>query len=174
MRSRIWVWGSDKPVIGDPTDWIVSRHLDPRRLPLAGSASAWLPVGRGTGLNTPIDLSDLAGGPPLDHRRGLPKPPANLLGVLIPCATTWHLGRIAPPPEVLADGPHRHLDLRFLADQRDDGTEGTQRRSDPYILGALLVEDGPKPRCLAVIEGATGADRAVGPLSGEAVMPPSA
>src|SRR5208337_1929273 len=161
----------DRSLVADRRDhvhpdvWV--GYVDPRRLPLSGVAPSRLLVGRRAGLVAPVDLRTLAGCPPLDRRIGLLQPLADLLGVLILGMTTRHLDRVAPPPEVLADGPHWHVDPKLFADQVGDGPAGPQRRGDPYLLGALLVKDRPEPRRLAVDEGATGANRAAGAFAGE-------
>ena len=68
--------------------------------------------------------------------------------------TARHLGSVAPPLEVLADGPHRHADpvLPRINSATACGST-TGRRSPPP--GAR--EDRPQPCRLPVVEGTTGA-----------------
>src|SRR5271166_1109020 len=134
---------------------------------LAGVTPSRLLVGRRAGLVAPVDLRILTGGPRFDRRIGDLQPMADLLGVLILGMTARHLGSVAPPLEVLADGPHRHVDPVLLADQLGDGPAGPQRGGDPHLLGAFFVEDRPQPCRLPVVEGTTGADRAAGAVAWE-------
>ena len=151
-----------------PDVW--AGYIDPRRLSLSGVGPSRLLVGRCAGLIAPVDLRTLTGCPLLDPRIVLRQPLANLLGVLILGMTTRHLGRVAPPPEVFANGSHWHVDPIFLADQVGDGPAGPQRRGNSHVPGAFLIKDGPEPRRLAVVEGATGADRAAGAFAGESLQ----
>ena len=171
-RHRLFVGHEvDRSLVANRRDQVHADvgigHLDPRRPPLAGVTPSRLLVGRRAGLVAPVDLRILTGGPPLDRRIGDLQPMADLLGVLILGMTARHLGSVAPPLEVLADGPHRHVDPVLLADQLGDGPAGPQRGGDPHLLGAFFVEDRPQPCRLPVVEGTTGADRAAGAVAWE-------
>src|SRR5438046_8764050 len=118
----------DRPRLGDRPDQVHPdvglRHLDPRRLPRARVALPGLLVGRCAGLVAPVDLRILADGPLLESRVGLLQPRADLLGVLVLGVTARHLGRVTPPPEVLADGPHWHGGPVLIADPIAAGLTG--------------------------------------------------
>src|SRR5262249_33128938 len=73
----------------------------------------------------------------------------------------------APPPEGVADRPHRPGDPVLVADQVAHGPAAPQRRGDAPLLGAVVVDPIPDPTGLLIREGPSGADGAPGPIAGE-------
>src|SRR5262249_56484508 len=81
-------------------------------------------------------------GPPPPLEGGMaPLPPlGDLPGVLVLGVAARRLGRVAPPLEVFADGPHRHVDPALLADQVAHRLAGPHRGGDAQLLGAVVVD----------------------------------
>jgi hypothetical protein len=127
-------------------------------------------VSRGAGLIAPVDLRAFGGGPPLDYRVGLLQPLADLLGILVLGMAARHLSRIAPPLEVLADGPHGHVDPALLADQIAHSLAGPQGGRDVQVLGVMFVDLLPDAASVIIRERPAGADGAPGPVAGDRIQ----
>jgi hypothetical protein len=81
-----------------------------------------------------------------------------------------HLGRVTPPLEVLAYGPHRHVDPVLFADQIAHGLSGPQGSGDAQIPGAVVVDLLLDVAGLILRERPPGTHGAPGPIAGDRVQ----
>src|SRR5262249_6387456 len=98
------------------------------------------------------------------------QPLGDLVGVLVLGVAARRLGRVAPPLEVLADGPHRHLDPELLTDQVAHRLAAPHRGGDAQLLGAVVVDLILDAAGLLVRERPAGAHGAAGPVTGEGLQ----
>src|SRR5262249_57910464 len=103
--------------------------------------------------------------PPGGGGEAPPPPLGDLPGVLVLGVAARRLGRVAPPLEVFADGPHRHVDPALLADQVAHRLAGPHRGGDAQLLGAVVVDQVLDVAGLLVPEGPPRAHRAAPPLA---------
>src|SRR3954463_3907279 len=89
----------------------------------------------------PMDLPTSLRRPPLDLRIGLLQPFGHLLGILLVGLPHRLLGRVAPPPQILAHGANRQSNADLLLNQSLNGLAGPQRRRDLRLLRTLGLDD---------------------------------
>jgi hypothetical protein len=126
-------------------------------------------VNRHADLIATDNLPTFAPGLGFDVRVSLLQPGAESLGVLLAGMAARPLGAIAPAIEILAHGPHRHVDAELLAHQVTDGTPGPQRGGDAQLGGTVAVDEMLDMAGLLVVECAARAQQTSGPLVGQGV-----